>query len=112
MGEPGWQPVPVAGAPMEVAAARARRPEAGLAVADTAFASPTTGWAYVGDRLSAQCRVLFTEDAGATWRLQLAWRGLLYGRLAAVEERQAGITLAVAQGDDINGYRPAPPCSR
>lgn len=108
MAEPGWQPIPAMSAPVEVAAAKARPPEAGFAVGDTAFASPTTGWAYVVDLQTAQCRVLFTEDAGATWRPQLAWRGLFYGRLAAFDEHQAAFALAVSQGDDINGYRPEP----
>ncbi len=108
MGEPGWQAMPGLGPPAEVAAARARPPEAGFPVGDTAFASPTTGWAFVGDGRTAQCRVLFTEDAGATWSPQLSWRGLFYGRLAAFGERQAGLGLAVSQGDDINGYRPEP----
>ena len=46
MAEPGWQPIPAMSAPVEVAAAKARPPEAGFAVGDTAFASPTTGWAW------------------------------------------------------------------
>jgi hypothetical protein len=108
VGEPGWQLMPGVSAPVDVAAAEARRPAAGFAVGDAGFASPTTGWAYVGDGRAAQCRVLFTEDAGATWSKQLAWRGLFYGTLAAFDERQAGFALAVSQGDDINGYRREP----
>jgi hypothetical protein len=108
MAEPGWQPIPAVSVPVEVAAAKALHPEPGFAVGDTAFASPTTGWAYVVDLQTAQCRVLCTEDAGATWRPQLAWRGLFYGRLAAFDERQAACALAVSQGDDINEYRPEP----
>jgi hypothetical protein len=77
-------------------------------VGDAAFASPEVGWAYAGDLESAQCRVLFTDDAGATWRPQLAWRGMFHGRLAVFGERAAGFGLAVSQGDDINGYRPDP----
>ena len=108
MGEAGWQAFPGVGAPVEVAAAEARGAEAGFGVGNAAFASPDTGWVCVGDGEAAQCRVLFTEDAGATWRPQLAWWGLFYGRLAAFGERQATLGLAVAQGDDINGYRPEP----
>jgi hypothetical protein len=108
VGEAGWQPFPGAGVPVEVAAARARGAEAGFGVGDAAFASPATGWAYVGDGEAAQCRVLFTEDAGATWRPQLAWRGFCHPGLAAFGERQAGLMLAVSQGEDINGYRPPP----
>lgn len=108
MVEPGWQPMPGTPAPVEVAAAKSRPPEAGFVVGDTAFASPTAGWAYVVDLQAAQCRLLFTQDAGATWRPQLAWRGLFYGRLTAFDERRAAFALAVSQGDDINGYRPEP----
>ena len=108
MSETGWQAVPGLGVPVDVAAARPRRAEAGFGVGDAAFACPATGWVYVGDEQAAQCRVLFTEDAGATWALQLAWRGLFYGRLAAFGERQAALGLAVSQGDDVNGYRPDP----
>lgn len=108
MAEPGWRLIPGTSMPVEVAAAKARPSEAGFAVGDTAFASPTTGWAYVVDLQAGQCQVLFTEDAGATWRPQLVWRGLFYGRLAAFDERQAAFALAVSQGDDINGYRPEP----
>jgi photosystem II stability/assembly factor-like uncharacterized protein len=107
VGEPGWQAFPVAGVPVEVAAAGARRAGAGFGVGDAVFASPAAGWAYVGDGETAQCRVLFTGDAGATWSQQLAWRGFCH-RLAAFGEHQAGIVLAVSQGDDINGYRPEP----
>ena len=60
--EPGWQPFPRAGVPAEVAASGARGAEAGFGVGTAAFASPTTGWVYVGDGESAQCRVLFVEN--------------------------------------------------
>ena len=106
--DPGWQPFPRTGVPAEVAGQQARGAEAGFGVGTAAFASPTTGWVYVGDGESAQCRVLFTDDAGATWSPQLAWRGLFYGRLAVFGEREAGFGLSVSRGDDINGYRPDP----
>jgi hypothetical protein len=108
LAEPGWQAVSGLGAPTEVTASRARWSDTGFAVGDTCFASPTTGWAYAGDGEAAQCRVLFTADAGATWSPQLAWRGGFYGRLATFGEREAGFALGVSQGDDINGYRPEP----
>lgn len=100
-----WRLIPGTAAPVALAAGQARPPGAGFAVGDTAFASPTAGWAYLGDGSTAECTVLFTEDAGATWRPQLSWRGLLYGKLAAYDERRAAVDLAVAQGDDINGHR-------
>jgi hypothetical protein len=93
---------------VEVAAAGARDAQGRFGVGDAAFASPDTGWAYVGDDRAARCQVLFTEDAGATWRPQLAWRGGFSYGMAVFGERAAGFGLAVMQGDDVNGYRPSP----
>lgn len=108
MQEPVWRPTPGAGTPVEVAAAEARDAEAGFPVGDAAFASPDTGWVFVGDGLTARCRILFTQDAGATWRPQLAWKGLFDGRLNVFDDRQAAFSFSLSQSDDINGYRPEP----
>lgn len=96
MSEPGWQPFPLAGAPAEVAASGARGERSGFGVGAAAFASPTTGWVYAGGGESAQCRVLFTDDDGATWSPQLAWRGGFYPRPAVLGEREAGFGLSVS----------------
>jgi hypothetical protein len=104
----GWQAVPEMAAPAEVSAARSRGTEPGFGVGKAAFASPGTGWAYAGNLETAQCRVLYTDDAGATWAPQLAWHGLSYRGLVAFDERRAAVGLSVSQGKDINGYRPPP----
>lgn len=109
MDEPGWQPFPGAGVPVELAASDAPGAEAGFGVGDVAFASPDVGWVSGWGGEPARLRVLFTEDAGATWRPQLAWGGAMQGRLVAFSEREAAFLPAVSQGEDINGYRPEPP---
>jgi hypothetical protein len=94
-----WRAVPPLAALVEVAAALAPRQVSGLPVGETAFASPTAGWAVVGRR--ADYRLLYTEDAGATWKPQLAWYGMHYGKVSAFDARRAGLVLAA---DHVNGY--------
>jgi photosystem II stability/assembly factor-like uncharacterized protein len=99
----GWRPIPTGTAPVQVAAAAAPRQVSGLEVGVTAFASPTAGWAFVG--APAMCRLLYTDDAGATWRPQLAWEGNILGRLTAFDARGAGLALGLTpQADTLNGY--------
>src|SRR5262249_59106132 len=72
-----WRPAGAFVPPVEVTAADVTpvsmtSVESGLDVGSTAFASPTAGWALVGAPLAF--RLLYTEDAGATWTPQLAWQ--------------------------------------
>jgi photosystem II stability/assembly factor-like uncharacterized protein len=98
-----WTAAPAANTPIEVAAAAAPRQVSGLEVGVTAFASPTAGWAFVG--APAVCRLLYTDDAGATWRTQLAWDGNILGRLTAFSAREAGLALGLTPyADTVNGY--------
>src|SRR6266536_1289865 len=94
-----WRAVPPLAAPVEVAAASAPRQVSGLPVGDTAFASPAAGWAVVGT--PPDYRLLYTEDAGATWTSQMGWYGQHYGRVSAFDDRRAGLVLAA---DRVNGY--------
>jgi hypothetical protein len=77
----------------------------GLPVGRAAFTSPTTGWVVVGT--ATDYRLLYTDDAGASWRSQLAWWGALYGDVLAFDERQALLVLGLwPQRPEVNG-RPA-----
>jgi len=72
-------------------------------VGETAFATPAAGWAMVG--APAVCRLLYTEDAGATWTPQLAWQGAPIGRLTAFDACRAGLVLGLTpEANDVNGY--------
>jgi hypothetical protein len=87
---------------VEVAAAAAPRQVSGFAVDAMAFASPTAGWALVG--VPGVCRLLYTDDGGATWRTQLAWDGSV-GGLTALDAGRAGLLLGLWPRDDrVNGH--------
>jgi len=84
-------------------AAAAPRQVSGLPVGATAFASPAAGWAVSG--ALAGFRLLYTEDAGATWTPQLAWYGAHYGKVSAFDSRRAGLVLGMwRKAAEVNGY--------
>jgi photosystem II stability/assembly factor-like uncharacterized protein len=83
-------------------AAAAPQQVSGLPVGETAFASPTAGWAVCG---AADFQLLYTEDAGATWTPQLAWYGGHYGKVSAFGSRGAGLMLGMhGKAAEVNGY--------
>jgi hypothetical protein len=99
-GEPG-EVSPLA-SPVTAMAVPAPAPVSGLPVGRMAFAAPTAGWVAVGSATDHQ--LLYTDDAGATWRSQLAWWGALYGDVLAFDERQALLVLGLwPQRPEVNG---------
>jgi photosystem II stability/assembly factor-like uncharacterized protein len=98
-----WRAVPATATPVCVPAAAAPRRAHGFDVGETAFAAPAAGWAVVG--APGVSRLLYTDNAGATWTPQLAWHGGLLGRLTAFDARRAALLLMLPPGDgDVNGY--------
>jgi hypothetical protein len=97
-----WYTVAPPAAPVTVTAGAAPQQVTGLPIRGAAFASPAAGWVVVGT--DADHHVLYTDDAGATWRSQLAWRGSLYGFLRAFDERQALVVLGLwPHRPEVNG---------
>lgn len=96
-----WRPESPSAAPVRVAAAPRQR-VSGVEVGQTAFATPTTGWALVGGL--NECRLLYTDDAGASWTTQLSWQGSLVGRVTAFDAERAGLVLGLGPpASEVNG---------
>lgn len=104
-GVSSWRPELLRAAPVRVAAAPPQR-VSGLEVGQTAFATPTAGWALVGGLFGrrSERRLLYTADAGASWTPQLSWQGSLVGRVTAFDAERAGLVLGLPeQASEVNG---------
>lgn len=98
-----WRPDPAAGRAVRVAPPAATPPAVGLAVGRTAFASPTAGWACLGGLTDHQ--LLYTDDAGDTWRPRLSWRGRLTGAVTAFDTGRAALVVGLRPPyTEVNGH--------
>jgi hypothetical protein len=99
-----WRPVPALAAPIVVPASGAPPVVPGEPVRAAAFVSATTGWAVVGsDRPMSW--LLRTEDGGVSWICQLAWPGIVLGRLRVFDANRAALLIGLwpTHRNDVNG---------